>query len=593
MDEMIGRAFGPYRIDRKLGAGGIGAVYAATHQRTNKSYAVKVLLQDATFGDGAFDRFEREANALSALGHTNIVGIHDFNVEEDGTAYLVMDHLVGEDLGDRVERGPIPWDEAKTIFKDICGGLAAAHKTGILHRDLKPGNVFISKRDGERERAVLLDFGLAKITTESAQKLTMTGATMGTPLYMSPEQARADALDERTDIYSLGCILFEMLSGEPPFMGPTVSAILSKLLTEPPPLLSTRAPQISPALDQVLRSAMAKNPAERPRSVDAFFGAVQAATTDWKATQIDPKPNPGLAPARVQAMGTAATAASLPAATPATPAVKPLPNSASAVQPSSGSNTGLLVATILIGGVLAACVVSMILISQFSDSQDEQVVEAYGVDDPENLVEAAFEANGNAMDDINTIVPLFRKWRTLLGDDHTQYPPICAKAVDAEVARLRLGTYKESLTATDNFRKEQYCSIYETWKAPQGEALGLIRHSKEVISDSRQRLEKASGKIGSPQRQTLQHTFDKASKMMSKETFFPCFDPVFTDLAAITAEVGTPARGARNLLQHRDKVCNTIGATRLEAMRKAMDEMLLQQINTFQQLSTTLERFSN
>lgn len=285
MDDLVGRQLGAYQIVKRLGEGGIGAVFLARHSRTGKSYAVKVLLSDKT-SEAAQDRFQREALALSKLRHPNIVQIHDYNVDETGMAYLVMDHLQGEDLAERLERqGPLSWNKAYEIFIDVQKALSAAHGSGILHRDLKPANIFLSNEDGEQERALVLDFGLAKIMSDAdTTKLTQTGATMGTPLYMSPEQARAEALDARTDVYSLGCILFEMLSGSPPFSGSTLSALLLKVMTDPPPLLSVRAPQVSPELDEVLRVSMAKVPGERYSSVQELRNAVERATAGWRGS---------------------------------------------------------------------------------------------------------------------------------------------------------------------------------------------------------------------------------------------------------------------------------------------------------------------
>lgn len=283
-DPLIGRTLGAYRVELRLGAGGIGAVYRASHVRTGRRYAVKVLLQEAAVDGPAAARFQREAEALAALGHAGIVAIHDFDVA-DKTPFLVMDLLTGEDLAGRIDReGALAWDVAQRVFEDIASALEAAHREGILHRDLKPANVFLAKREGAPERAVLLDFGLAKMveeSTEAQSKLTATGAAMGTPLYMSPEQARAEPVDERADVYSLACILFEMLTGTPPFTGPTLTAILSRVLTEPPPKLSHRAPHITDRLDGLIEKALAKEPEDRWASVAELRAALALAASGW------------------------------------------------------------------------------------------------------------------------------------------------------------------------------------------------------------------------------------------------------------------------------------------------------------------------
>ncbi len=286
-----GRTLGPYRIGTKLGAGGIGAVYEATHVRTGRVYAVKVLLPESTLEPNALRRFRREAEALARLGHASIVAVHDFDVTADGVAFLVMDRLHGEDLATRLERGPLPLDTTLRIFDEIAEALAAAHEAKILHRDLKPSNVFLARRPGAPERAILLDFGLAKMMNAGeSQRLTATGAAMGTPIYMSPEQAQGLDLDERTDVYSLAAILFEMLTGAPPFTGPTLTAILAKVLTHPPPPLRSIEPSAPEVLDPVVRGALAKSPDQRPPTVRAFKAQVLRVTTAVAATTPSMEP---------------------------------------------------------------------------------------------------------------------------------------------------------------------------------------------------------------------------------------------------------------------------------------------------------------
>lgn len=290
-----GRTFGSYRIRRRMGAGGIGAVYEAEHTRTGRLYAVKVLLPEAMLEPTALRRFRREAEALANLGHASIVAVHDFDITEDGVAYLVMDKLEGEDLGARLERGPLRLDAALDVFEQVADALERAHDQGILHRDLKPSNVFLAHRPGATDRAVLLDFGLAKFIGDAAgdaSKLTATGATMGTPMYMSPEQAQGFEVDVRTDVYSLGTILFECLTARPPFEGPTLTAILSKVLTHPPPSVCFFDPELPEALDDVLRATMAKSPDERPATVSAFRLRVARAT----AGAVADRPAPALPP---------------------------------------------------------------------------------------------------------------------------------------------------------------------------------------------------------------------------------------------------------------------------------------------------------
>ena len=269
---------GTYQIERHIGSGGMGAVYAAKHLRTGRHYAVKTLLPDAQFSPDAIRRFEREATAASALGHPGIVAVHDFHSTEGGLFYLVMDLLEGETLDQRLERsGSLPWPEARRVALEAGEALAAAHEKGLLHRDLKPANLFLARIPGEpRERVVLLDFGLAKpIDSAAVSKLTSTGAAVGTPLYMAPEQARGEPVDVRCDVYGLGAVLYEMLTGAPPFFDRTLAAVYARLLTESAPsAVRAAAHPVPPVVDDLLACALAKTPAERFETVRAFLGAL-------------------------------------------------------------------------------------------------------------------------------------------------------------------------------------------------------------------------------------------------------------------------------------------------------------------------------
>ena len=269
---------GTYQIEKHLGSGGMGAVYAAKHLRTGRRYAVKMLLPDAQLSPDAIRRFEREATAASALGHPGIVAVHDFHSTETGLFYLVMDLLEGETLDQRLERtGSLPWPEARRIVLEAGEALASAHAKGLLHRDLKPANLFLARVPGEpKERVVLLDFGLAKpIDNAAVSKLTHTGAAVGTPLYMAPEQARGEPVDVRCDVYGLGAVLYEMLTGAPPFFDRTLAAVYAKLLTESAPSAVRAASHPVPAVvDDLLACALAKTPEERFETVRAFLGAL-------------------------------------------------------------------------------------------------------------------------------------------------------------------------------------------------------------------------------------------------------------------------------------------------------------------------------
>ncbi|MCB9601645.1 MAG: serine/threonine protein kinase [Sandaracinus sp.] len=266
---------GTWRVEGFLGAGGMGHVYDVTHVRTGRRYALKTLLPDARLSADSLRRFEREARAASALGHPGLVAVHDFD-RHAGVDFLVMDRLEGETLDERLRReGTLPWETARGIARELADALDAAHAAGLLHRDVKPGNVFLA-RDGRGERAVLLDFGLAKpIDDATTSRITATGAAVGTPLYMSPEQARGEALDVRTDVYGLAATLYEMITGAPPFLEPTVARAYHRLLSEPALPASRLAPQpVPPELDALLVAALAKDPDARPADARRFAEAL-------------------------------------------------------------------------------------------------------------------------------------------------------------------------------------------------------------------------------------------------------------------------------------------------------------------------------
>jgi len=226
----------------------------------------------------AVERFRREADSLAALGHPGIVAIHDFATTDDGIHYLVMDLLRGEDLASRLSKtGRVPPDRAVALLLEVGAALSVAHREGIVHRDLKPANIFLATGDGGPERSLILDFGLAKFTGEGdAKSLTRSGVAMGTPAYMSPEQASGSPLDHRTDIYALASILYEAVAGAPPFEAPTISALMVKILTAPAPRLGTvEGLEVPAQLEAAVARALAKDPSDRFDTVDEFLCALE------------------------------------------------------------------------------------------------------------------------------------------------------------------------------------------------------------------------------------------------------------------------------------------------------------------------------
>jgi serine/threonine protein kinase len=252
-------------VERCIATGGMGAVYAARHARTGRRYALKTLLPDEQLSKNAIARFEREARAASAVGHAGIVAIHDFDQTEDGLHYLVMDLLDGETLETRLARvGRLAWPDAKRIALEIGDALAAAHRAGILHRDLKPSNVFLRAMEGAAERAMLVDFGLAKpMKGGDSHFVTRTGAIVGTAHYMAPEQARGEGVDERTDVYGFGALLYEMVAGVPPFLGASPFAVMAMLLAEQPVAPSQLTNDLPTGVDAAVLRMLAKAPGDR------------------------------------------------------------------------------------------------------------------------------------------------------------------------------------------------------------------------------------------------------------------------------------------------------------------------------------------
>jgi serine/threonine protein kinase len=267
---MIGQLIGSYRVTRKLGEGGMGAVYEGVQEQIGRHVAIKVLLSGVAGNAQVAQRFFNEARAVNVIDHPSLVEIFDFGRLRDGTAYIVMELLKGEALTDRIQRAPGGIGlEALRITRQLASALAAAHGKQIVHRDLKPDNVMLVT-DPEApggQRAKVLDFGIAKVAEElaAAPLKTSTQMLMGTPAYMAPEQCRSSTnVDDKADVYSLGIMLFQMLSGRLPFAGGDTMQLLYAHVHEPPPPLATVVPDAPPALAAVLAAMLAKEPARRP-----------------------------------------------------------------------------------------------------------------------------------------------------------------------------------------------------------------------------------------------------------------------------------------------------------------------------------------
>ncbi|HEY0005759.1 MAG TPA: serine/threonine-protein kinase [Pyrinomonadaceae bacterium] len=277
LDPLIGRTFDDkYRLDDRLGVGGMGTVYRATHLLIDRPVAIKVLNPRLVEDEEAKVRFRREAKAAGRLRHANAVAVTDFGQTSDGYVYIVMELLEGKTLRDVLAR-EAPLDVARAVFimLQTSAAVAAAHESGIIHRDLKPANIFITHRPHAPAIVKVLDFGIAKLAAdaiddEDPQTLTQVGVMIGTPRYMSPEQCDGVKLTPASDVYSLGVILYEMLTGATPFNGTTPLAIALKHSTEPPRPPRQLIPTLPPALEEIVMQALQKRPEERPTDAGAF-----------------------------------------------------------------------------------------------------------------------------------------------------------------------------------------------------------------------------------------------------------------------------------------------------------------------------------
>jgi len=274
-----GSNIGQYRIIRKIGAGGMGAVFLGEHMLLGRRAAIKTLLPSLSIHRDIVDRFFNEARATSAISDPGVVQIFDFGYHIDGTAYIVMEFLEGESLAARIERlGRLSAGTALRFAGQCAGSLAAAHERGIIHRDLKPENVFLIRdpevRGGERPK--ILDFGICKLGVDGDKVVTQSGAMLGTPVYMSPEQCRgAGRVDHRSDIYALGCVLFHMLTGRPPFQGDGVGEYIAAHLREDPPAPSTYVAEIPLDVDALLLRCLAKSPGKRFQTMTEMQHAIE------------------------------------------------------------------------------------------------------------------------------------------------------------------------------------------------------------------------------------------------------------------------------------------------------------------------------
>lgn len=271
-----------YEILDVLGTGGMGVVYKARHLLMKRIVAIKMLHESLTANEVMRKRFEQEAQAISALNHPNILTVYDFGVTEDNKPYLVVEFLEGTSLEEVLnEEGALESQRVEHIFQQATSGLAQAHEKGIIHRDLKPGNIMLITVGDQKDFVKIVDFGIAKLVQESTEQnigLTATGEVFGSPLYMSPEQCRGRKLDPRSDIYSLGCVMYHALCGKRPFTAQDLPECLYKQVHETPPKFSEVAPELNipEGLEKVVAKAMAKEPDDRFDNMTDFKQAIDA-----------------------------------------------------------------------------------------------------------------------------------------------------------------------------------------------------------------------------------------------------------------------------------------------------------------------------
>ena len=287
---MIGRSIGNYKIVRAIGEGGMGTVYLAEHPMIGKRVAVKMLRPDLGTDPGLVSRFFQEARAVNEIRHPNIVDISDFGKTEDGIVYFVMELLEGRSLRDRLNaEGPLPIDDAVTISRQVCDALAAAHRAGIVHRDLKPDNIFLLADPTGALRSKLFDFGVAKLLGEQEKQVghkTIAGSVVGTPFYMSPEQALCQEVTAAADIYAMGVVMFEMVTGRVPFAAEQLVLLLNAILKEPAPPASQFRPDVPAFLDRLILRCLEKDPGARPRTMEEVVALLGAGAADLAGQSV-------------------------------------------------------------------------------------------------------------------------------------------------------------------------------------------------------------------------------------------------------------------------------------------------------------------
>jgi serine/threonine-protein kinase len=297
-DPLIGSAMaGRYIIKKKLGQGGMGAVYEAVHNRMDRPCAIKVMATGQENNESLTERFKREAKLASQINNPHAVTIHDFGETENGMLYLVMELIEGQSLRQTLHsESRLEVSRVSNIVRQMAEALSAAHDRGIIHRDLKPDNIMLTRMGDQPDYVKILDFGIAKaINEENIEKLTRTGFPIGTPLYMSCEQLQGRQVDQRSDVYSFALIAYEMLSGKLPLKIDSLPAVISQRLNDDPIPLRAFLPSISPSLEQAVLSGLEADPSRRPQTARAFAQSFCQAADNRLVTTALALPEPVMA----------------------------------------------------------------------------------------------------------------------------------------------------------------------------------------------------------------------------------------------------------------------------------------------------------
>ena len=364
-----------YRVLRLIGEGGMGQVYESQHVNINKRFAIKLLRPEIVSNPEAVARFRQEAWSASSIGHDNIIEIEDFATLPSGAVYLAMEFLAGQSLAERMRDEPkLTFAESLEICLQVGSGLGAAHEKSIVHRDMKPENIFLAQKHG-RVVAKILDFGIAKVSGADGNKsLTRTGTIFGTPHYMSPEQALGRPLDHRSDIYSVGVIMYELFTGRVPFEAESFMGILTKHITTAPIPPRQHSPQLSEDIETVILRAMAKEPDDRYQTMELLCADL-ATVAEAHAPELLARPLPGRTPSGPMKIAGAARLTPLPSLSRPPSGVTPLAAPTPSPSPSQPSTTGPLTPAheaeiappksrlpIVIGGLVVVAVASLAIV---------------------------------------------------------------------------------------------------------------------------------------------------------------------------------------------------------------------------------------